>query len=112
MPADPSLSVLARATKADIVREPFPYVVLRDALEPSLFEQLELPGHALFRVDEPTRIRLGGSMQRLPVIGPQLVGWIGGRSGPVLGPDGESRVGVGAAPTPRTGSIPEGPYTA
>ncbi len=76
MPADPSLSVLARATKADIVRKPFPYVVLRDALEPSLFEQLELPGHALFRVDEPTRIRLGRSMGRLPVIGPQLVGGI------------------------------------
>ena len=41
MSADFSLSVLARATRADIVREPFPHLVLRDALEPSLFEQLE-----------------------------------------------------------------------
>jgi hypothetical protein len=36
-----SLSVLARATRRDVVREPFPYLVLRDALEPSLFARLE-----------------------------------------------------------------------
>jgi hypothetical protein len=41
MPSDPRLSLLARATKQHLVSEPFPHLVIRDALEPALFERLE-----------------------------------------------------------------------
>ena len=41
MPIDRGLSILARATRRHFVSEPFPHLVIRDALEPALFERLE-----------------------------------------------------------------------
>lgn len=43
-------SVLAKASKADIVTEPFPHIVIENALEPDLYEQLasEFPGVDFF----------------------------------------------------------------
>ena len=35
------LSILAKATKADIQVDPYPYIVIQNALEPEIFEQLQ-----------------------------------------------------------------------
>ena len=61
----PKCSILGKARAADICREPFPHIVINNALDEDIYEALirEIPDKKLSRTKGPTRI---ASSERAP----------------------------------------------